>query len=253
MSSQPTLVEMLEAGVHFGHQTSRWHPKMEPYIFGERGGIHIIDLEKTQVLLPEALEFMKGVVARGGKVLFIGTKSQAKGIVKKYAEACQQPYVINRWLGGTLTNFPQIKNSIRRLKTLKEQREKGELRKYTKKEQLLLDREIEDLEETVGGIQDLTSVPEAVFVVDIRTEKTAVEEATRTGCKVVAMCDTNVNPKNVDFVIPSNDDAVKAIEMIVHLVSDTLQEGMKIAGAAAVKKEASNEKKPAAAKVAAAK
>lgn len=236
MSKQPELVEMLEAGVHYGHRTSRWHPKMEPYIFGERNGIHILDLEKTQELLPEALEFLKGVVSRGGKIMFVGTKTQAKDIVKKYAEECGQPYVINRWLGGTLTNFAQIKNSLKRLKTLKEQSEKGELRKYTKKEQLLLSREIEDLEETVGGIQNITGLPEAMFVVDVRKEKTAVEEATRTGVKVVAMCDTNVNPSNVNYVIPANDDAVKSIEYIVAMVANVVKEGSKAAGAAAAKK-----------------
>ncbi len=242
MPKQPTLVEMLESGVHFGHQTSRWHPKMEPYIFGARGGIHIINLEKTQEMLPVALDFVKGVASRGGKILFVGTKSQAKDIIKKYAEECGQPYVINRWLGGTLTNFNQVKKSIKRLKTLKEQRDKGELRKYTKKEQLLLDREIEDLEETVGGIQDLTEIPEAIFVVDIRAEKTAVEEAHRTGCKVVAMVDTNVNPDNVDYLIPANDDAVKSIELITRLIAEAVKEGAKSAGSAGTKAKAENKK-----------
>jgi len=237
MSKLPSLVEMLEAGMHFGHQTSRWHPKMQEYIFGERGGIHIINLEKTQELLPDSLEFLKGVAARGGNVLFVGTKKQARDMIKKYAEDCGMPYVINRWLGGTITNFSQVKHSLKRLKNLKEQRDKGELRKYTKKEQLLLNREIEDLERKVGGIQDMTKIPDAIFVMDIRTEKTAVEEASREGVKVVAVCDTNVNPDRIDYIIPANDDAVRSIELIMQMASEAIKEGKKAVGASAPKKK----------------
>ncbi len=236
----PSLVDMLQAGVHFGHQTSRWHPKMADYIFGSRGGIHIVDLEKTQTMLPQALEYVKSVVARGGNVMFVGTKRQAQPIVRKYAEQCGMPHVTGRWLGGTLTNFVQLKITLKRLRTLKDQREKGELKKYTKKEQIILDREILEKEEKVGGIQLLEKPPEAIFVVDIRTEKTAVDEANTTGTKVVAMCDTNVNPGGVDYVIPSNDDAVKAIELITRLVAEAVQEGkaeaVKIAAAVAAQK-----------------
>ena len=225
MGKMPSLVEMLQAGVHFGHQTSRWHPKMKPYIFGSRGSIHIVDLEKTQKMLPEALEYVKAIAARGGNVLFVGTKRQAQPIVRKYAEQCGMPFVTERWLGGTLTNFPQIKVTLKRLRSLKDQREKGELKKYTKKEQIVLGREIEEMEHKVGGIQMLEKPPEAIFVVDIRTEKTAVMEANTTGTKVVAMCDTNVNPSGVHMVIPTNDDAVKAIEMITRLVAEAVTEG----------------------------
>ncbi|NBS41552.1 30S ribosomal protein S2 [bacterium] len=225
MAKLPTLEEMLKAGVHFGHRTSRWHPKMEKFIFGSRGGIHIVDLEKSLAVMPEALAFVKSVAAKGGNVLFVGTKRQAQPIVRKYAEACGMPFVTERWLGGTLTNFAQIKHTLKRLRTLKDQREKGELKKYTKKEQIILDREIVEMEHKVGGIQMLEKPPEAIFVVDIRTEKTAVDEANSTGTKVVAMCDTNVNPAGVHYVIPANDDAVKSIELITRLVSEAVKEG----------------------------
>lgn len=225
MPKLPSLEEMLQAGVHFGHQTSRWHPKMQNFIFGSRGGIHIVDLERTQQMLPDALAFVKSVAARGGNVLFVGTKRQAQPIVRTYAEQCGMPFVTERWLGGTLTNFAQIKNTLKRLRMLKDQREKGELKKYTKKEQIILDREIGEMEHKVGGIQMLEKPPEAIFVVDIRTEKTAVEEANVTGTKVVAMCDTNVNPSGVHYVIPANDDAVKSIELITRLVAEAVAEG----------------------------
>jgi small subunit ribosomal protein S2 len=234
----PSIVEMLQAGVHFGHQTSRWHPKMKDFIFGSRGGIHIVDLEKTQSMLPDALAFVRSVAARGGTVLFVGTKRQAQPIVEKYAKECGMPHVTRRWLGGTLTNFSQLKNTLRRLRTLKDQREKGELKKYTKKEQIILDREIDEMEQKVGGIQMLEKPPEAIFVVDIRTEKTAVDEANVTGTKVVAVCDTNVNPTGVDHVIPANDDAVKSIELMARLVSEAVQEGAVEARRAALQKQA---------------
>ncbi len=238
MAKLPSLVEMLQAGVHFGHQTSRWHPKMKSFIFGSRGGIHIVDLEKTQEMLPDALAFVRSVAARGGNVLFVGTKRQAQPIVEKYAKLCGMPYVTQRWLGGTLTNFAQLKHTLKRLRTLKDQREKGELKKYTKKEQIILDREIGEMEHKVGGIQMLEKPPEAIFVVDIRTEKTAVDEANSTGTKVVAICDTNVNPSGVHYVIPANDDAVKSIELITRLVCEAVQEGAVEAKRAALQKQA---------------
>lgn len=225
MSKLPTLIEMLQAGMHFGHSANRWHPKMKSFIFGERNGIHILDLEKTQKLLEEALALIKEIASRGGIILFVGTKLQAKSIIEKYASACDMPYVTERWLGGTLTNFSQLKETLKRLKMLKDQREKGELKKYTKKEQLLLGREIEEMEEKIGGIQYLTRVPEAIFVVDIRNEKTAVKEAQVTHTKVIAMCDSNVNPDGVDAIIPSNDDAVKSIELICKLVCEAVKDG----------------------------
>ncbi len=225
MPKLPSLVEMLASGMHFGHQTSRWHPKMKPFIFGAKMGVHIMDLEKTQEMLQDALTTISGIVARGGIILLVGTKPQAKGPIRKYAEACDMPYVVNRWLGGTITNFGQIKQTLKRLKTLKDQREKGELKKYTKMEQLMLNREIEDMEVKFGGIQHLTRTPDALFVIDIRTEKTAVQEAFTNSIPVIALCDSNVNPEGIAKVIPGNDDAVKSIEMLCKLVCDAIKEG----------------------------
>lgn len=236
-----SLVEMLKAGMHFGHSTSRWHPKMGPYIFGARSGVHIIDLEKTQALLDRALEQVKTVAARGGVVLFVGTKSQVKPIVKKYAEACGMPYVTERWLGGTLTNYHQIKESIKRFKMLKDQREKGELKKYTKKEQLMIQWEIEDMEVRLGGIENMTKTPDALFIVDVRTERTAVKEAQVLGIQVIAVCDTNVNPDGVRYMIPANDDSVKTIELLCKTVSDSIKEGK--ANAATVAARSASEKR----------
>ena len=225
MLKLPSLTEMLEAGMHLGHKTSRWHPKMDPFIFGVRSGVHIINLEKTTGLLQDALNTITEITSRGGVVLFVGTKIQAKDIVKKYAEESGMPYVTERWLGGTLTNFKQIKDSIKRLKSLKDKRDKGELKKYTKKEQLLMSREIDELEIKVGGIQDMTRVPEAMFVIDVKNEKTAILEAKVTGTQVVAVCDTNINPIKIDKVIPANDDAVKSIEILSKLVCDAIKVG----------------------------
>ncbi|MFC1787641.1 30S ribosomal protein S2 [Patescibacteria group bacterium] len=226
MPNLPSLVEMLQSGVHFGHKTSRWHPKMQEYIFGSRSGIHIVDLETTQKHLEKALEYVKGIAARGGKVLFVGTKPQAKELVAMYATECNMPYVNERWLGGTLTNFGQIKKTLKELRQLKEQRDKGELRKYTKKEQLLISRQIEEMERKFGGIQTVEKVPEAIFVIDIKTEKTAVDEAATIGTKVIALCDTNVNPAKVDYVIPGNDDAIKSIDLFSRLVKEAIKEGL---------------------------
>ncbi len=224
MTTIPSLVELLKAGAHFGHQTSHWHPKMKPFIFGVRSGVHIINLEETQKALERALGFLKSIAARGGSVLFVGTKRQAQEIVKKYALECGMPYVNERWLGGTLTNFGQIKTSIKELKTLKDQRDKGELRKYTKREQLMIQRKIAEMEHKLGGIASLERAPDALFIFDVRNEKTALEEAKSMGIKVVAVCDTNVNPE-ADYIIPGNDDAVKAIELFARLAAEAVKEG----------------------------
>lgn len=225
---------MLKAGMHFGHQTSHWYPKMKPFIFGAKQGIHIINLEETQKCLHDALETMKGIVERGGVILFVGTKPQAKDPIKRYAEACGMPYVINRWLGGMLTNFVQIKQTLKRMKTLKEQRDKGELRKYTKREQLMIGREIQEMEDKFGGVENLLRTPDAIFVIDIRTEKTAVNEAVCTKIPIIAMCDSNVNPENITKIIPGNDDSTKSIELICKTVCDTVKEGRANAAKAAV-------------------
>ena len=221
----PSLTQMLEAGLHYGHRTSHWHPKMAPFIFGERQDIHLINLELTQSQLSRALEMVKGVVSRGGTVLFVGTKRQVQQSVREAAESCGMPYVTERWLGGTLTNFTQIRQTIRRMKTLKEQKEKGQLQKYTKKEQLLLQREVEDMEEKIGGVQMMERVPEIVFVVDVRFEKTAVTEAKSVGSQVVALCDTNSNPRDIEYIIPGNDDATKAVKLISDLVAAAVNAG----------------------------
>jgi len=225
MTKIPTLVEMLQAGVHFGHQTSKWHPKMEKYLFGDRQGIHIINLEETQKALEAALSFVKSVAQRGGIVLFVGTKKQAVEIVKDAALACGMPYVNKRWLGGTLTNFSVIAQQLRKFKDLKRRQEKGELGKYTKLEQMRFAEEIKKLEQDIGGIQELVRIPEAIFILDIRKDKTAFEEAKRRGVKIVALCDSNVNPSDVDYPIPANDDAVKSIELFANLVATACKEG----------------------------
>lgn len=216
---------MLQSGVHFGHQTSKWHPKMKKYIFGSRQGIHIINLEETQKALEVAMDFAKKTAARGGTILFVGTKKQAASIIEEAAKACNMPYVTKRWLGGTLTNFASVAQQIRKLKDMKRKQEKGELAKYTKLEQLRMSEQIELLETKVGGIQELTRIPDVILIFDIRKDKTALEEALRRGVKVIAVCDTNVNPLNVDYPVPANDDAVKSIQLIANMFSDAISEG----------------------------
>lgn len=225
MAKTPSLEELLKAGAHFGHQTSKWHPKMKKYLFGERNGIHIINLEKTQTLMEEAAAFIKKTAARGGVVLFVGTKKQASSLVEKAAKEAGMPYVHNRWLGGTLTNFASIANTVRRFKDLKRRQEKGELGKYTKFEQLKMSEEIKAMDESIGGIQDMNRIPDAIVIFDIRKDKTALTEAVKRGVKVVAVCDSNVNPGNVDYMVPANDDALHAIKVIAQYLGDAAKEG----------------------------
>jgi small subunit ribosomal protein S2 len=225
MAKTPSLTDLLQAGVHFGHQTSRWHPRMKKYLFGARRGIHIINLEETQKALENAAAFAKKISNRGGVILFVGTKKQAASIVEKAAKACNMPYVSNRWLGGTLTNFSSISQQIRKFKDMKRRQEKGEFSKYTKFEQMKFAEEIKLLDQKVGGIQELTRIPDAVFILDIRKDKTALEEAQKRGIKIMAVCDSNVDPTDADVCIPANDDAVKAIEVIATYVSDAVKEG----------------------------
>lgn len=225
MPKIPSLEEMLAAGVHFGHRASRWHPKMKSHIFGVRGGVHVLNLEDTVKMLPVALDYVSGVAARGGVVLFVGTKPQASGIVKRAAESCGMPYVQNRWLGGTLTNFSEIKRLIRKFVDLKDKMAKGELKKYTKQEQLWFQRDIEEMDRKVGGIQTINTPPEAIFIVDLKHEKTAFEEAKQRGIQVIALVDTNVNPTEVQYPIPANDDGVKSIEMLTNLIAAAVMEG----------------------------
>ncbi len=217
-----SLQQLLEAGAHFGHQARRWNPAMQKYIFDRRDGVHIFDLEKTKAGLDAACAFVKQTTLSGGKVLFVATKRQAAGFMKEAAIKTGQPYVTLRWLGGTLTNFEQISKRINRMKTLKAQRESGELKKYTKYEQLQFDREILKLERFLGGISDMVKLQDAVFVMDTHTEEVAVLEAKRMKIPVVGVVDTNGEPSLVDYVIPANDDAVKSIELIVNAISGSI-------------------------------
>jgi small subunit ribosomal protein S2 len=225
----PTLEEMLQAGVHFGHQVSRWHPKMKQFIFTERNGVHIIDLEKTQQQLEKVLPAVEQMTKEGKKILFVSTKPQAKEIVKQAAIDAGQPYLVDRWVGGLLTNFPEIKKIIKKYISLKEQKESGELERYTKKEQLDIEREMEKMEAMIGGLLDLNGLPDAIFLPAFQREKTAFTEANKMEVPIVAICDTNANPVKADYVVPANDDAVNAIRMMVQLVSDAAKRGVDVA------------------------
>lgn len=227
MVTIPTLEDMLKAGVHFGHKVSNWHPHMEPYIFAERSGIHVINLELTRKKLEEACEAARQMAAEGKTIVFVGTKKQAHDIVRQYAEQCGMPYVNERWIGGLVTNFGEIHKLIKKYLTLKEQKAKGELEKYTKKEQLEFEREIERLDKMVGGIYALERLPDALFVLDMRGEKTALTEAARKNVTVFGLCDTNANPARATYVIPANDDAVNSLTMVASLMAEAIAEGRK--------------------------
>ncbi|MEM1349342.1 MAG: 30S ribosomal protein S2 [Myxococcota bacterium] len=228
--AQVTMRDLLEAGVHFGHQTNRWDPKMRPYIYGARNGIHIVDLSQTVRLFAQAYQFIAQTVSRGGSVLFVGTKKQAQDTVREQADRANQFYIVNRWLGGTLTNYQTIKHSIDKLKELDKMSRDGSFAKYTKKEVLMFERERERLENNVGGIQNMGGPPKALFVFDPRKEEIAVREANRLNIPVVAVCDTNCDPTNIDYVIPGNDDAIRAIRLFSTAIADACLEGAKMAG-----------------------
>lgn len=219
-----SLKELLEAGCHFGHQTVRWHPKMKPYIFAARDGIHIFDLVKTREGLLDAADFVAKTIKEGKKILFVGTKRQAKDAVLTLAKKLDQPYVNQRWLGGTLTNWDQIKKRIDKLSEMKKAREEGEYKKFTKRERLLLDREIAHLEKFFGGIASLENLPEAIFILDTKREKAAVAEAAQKGIPIVAICDTNSDPTKIDYVIPANDDAEGSIKLILKKIEEAVLE-----------------------------
>ncbi|MCB2185938.1 MAG: 30S ribosomal protein S2 [Deltaproteobacteria bacterium] len=221
-----TMRKLLEAGVHFGHQTGRWNPKMRPYIFGARNGIHIIDLQKTQKLFNEAYAFMVKAVARGGDVLFVGTKRQAADIIAEEANRCGMYFVNHRWLGGMLTNFQTIKKSIERYKWLEGMIKDGSIENYPKKEAIGMRRELEKLDLNLGGIKDLNRLPAAMFVVDIKKERIAVAEAKRLGIPSLAIVDSNCDPEGIDMVIPGNDDAIRAIRLITGAMADAVNEGL---------------------------
>lgn len=226
--AQVTMKEMLDAGVHFGHQTQRWNPKMKPYVYTSRGGIHIIDLQKTVVKANNAAEFIKDIAAQGGRMIFVGTKKQAIEPVQEAAKKCGQHFVTKRWLGGMLTNFQTIKSSIDRLRKIEQMKEKGEFNFLTKKERAHMEKEALRLTEYLEGIKDMKEAPSVMFVVDLPKEHIAVAEAKRLGIPVVAIADSNSNPEIIEHPIPGNDDAIRSIKLFVNLAADSYIEGAKI-------------------------
>lgn len=222
--------ELLEAGVHFGHQTGRWNPKMRPYIYGARNGVHIVDLSKTVRLFEKASDFVSSTVGNGGHVLFVGTKKQAQQIIRDEAGRAKQYHITNRWLGGTLTNWKTMKTIIERLKELDRMATDGSFDKFTKKEALLLARERDKLERNIGGVKDMPGLPRALFIVDPRKESIAVQEANRLGIPIVAITDTNCDPDGIDFVIPANDDAIRSIKLFAAALADSCIEGGRRSG-----------------------
>jgi len=230
--------QLLEAGVHFGHQTRRWDPKMRPYIFSERNGIHIIDLRQTLEAAEKAHNLARDTVAKGGTVLFVGTKKQAQGVVQESADKAGMPYVNHRWLGGMLTNFQTIHKRILYMRELERMDESGEMESLPKKERLRLRRELVKLQTVLGGVRDLHKAPNVVFIVDVKTEAIAVKEASRIGAVVVALVDTNCNPDFIDLVIPGNDDAIRSAQLMANTIAEGCLEGAELARARAKDKDA---------------
>lgn len=226
--AQVTMKAMLDAGVHFGHQTQRWNPKMKPYVFTSRGGIHIIDLHKSVDRAKKAADFVKSVAANGGRMIFVGTKKQAVEPIQEAAKKCGQFYVTKRWLGGMMTNFSTIKASIDRLRKIDQMREKGELDFFSKKERARIEKESQRLVEYLEGIREMKDAPSAMFVVDLNKEHIAVAEARRLGIPVVGIADTNVDPEAIDFPIPGNDDAIRSIKLFANLVAESYMEGAQL-------------------------
>ncbi len=219
-----SMKALLETGVHFGHRTRKWNPRMKPYIFTERNGIHIIDLQQTVASLEHAYNLVRETVAKGGVVLFVGTKRQAQESIQKEAERCGMPYINQRWLGGTLTNWKTIKDRIGELKSLETRRDAGEFERLTKKEGLILSREIAKLQDRLGGIRDMSKLPDLIYIVDVRREDTAIHEANILSIPVIALVDTNCDPSGVDYVIPANDDAIRAIKLMTARIADAVIE-----------------------------
>ena len=238
-----SMRQMLEAGVHFGHQTRYWNPKMAPYIFGSRNNIHIVNLEKTLPLFNEAMNYLGSLAARRGKILMVGTKRNASEHIKREAERCNMPYVNFRWLGGMLTNYKTIKLSIKRLKELETMEQDGGFDRFNKKEQLSLRREREKLDRSLGGIKDMEGLPDALFIIDIGHEKIAVSEARKLGIPVVGVVDTNHNPDNIDYIIPGNDDSMRSIQLYCQSVSEAILSGQASMGQ--VTEQSKAEAKPA--------
>jgi small subunit ribosomal protein S2 len=229
MASVINMKELLEAGVHFGHQTRRWNPKMKPYIFGARNGIHIIDLQKTVRLFKATYEFIVRTVSEGYPVLFVGTKKQGHESIVEESERCGMFSIVNRWLGGTLTNFQTIKKSIKRMKDIERMKEDGSINRYTKKEILKMEKELFKLERNLGGIKDMDELPGAIFVVDPKREKIAVKEGRKLGIPVIAIADSNCDPDEIDFILPGNDDAIRAIRLFCAKIADACIEGHNLA------------------------
>ena len=222
-----TLEQMLQAGVHFGHQTKYWNPKMDQYIFGIRDKIHIINLESTVEMIKPALKFIEGVAAKNNKILFVGTKRNATDIIKSEAERCSMPYVNERWLGGMLTNYKTIRSSITRLENLLRQKEDGTFSKITKKEGLKIQRDIDRLQKSIGGITEMGGLPDALFIIDVNRESIAVSEASKMGIPIVGIVDSNSNPEGIDYVIPGNDDSIRSISLFSEAVADACILGSK--------------------------
>lgn len=223
--SKVTMRQMLEAGVHFGHQTRYWHPLMAPYIFGERNKIHIINLEHTLPLFNDAMNFMSSKAAKGGKILLVGTKRAAQKAVREAATRAGMPYVDHRWLGGMLTNFKTIKQSVKRLKDLEAMQADGSFERFSKKEALGLTREMEKLDRSLGGIKNMESLPDVMFVIDVGYEKNAISEAKKLGIPVIGVVDTNNSPAGIDYVIPGNDDAIRSIQLYTNGLADAVLDG----------------------------
>ncbi|MAI75376.1 MAG: 30S ribosomal protein S2 [SAR116 cluster bacterium] len=221
-----TMRQLLEAGVHFGHHTRRWNPKMAPYIFGKRNNIHIVNLEKTVPMLYEALDAIQSIAKNGGKFLFVGTKRSASDLIAQAATNCGQYYVNHRWLGGMLTNWETVSNSIKKLKSLEERIETGEVNSLTKKERLQIERQKEKLDLNLGGIKNMNGIPDAMFIIDTNKESIAILEANNLNIPVIAICDTNSNPSGVDYPIPGNDDALRAISLYCDLVAASILKGL---------------------------
>jgi small subunit ribosomal protein S2 len=223
--SEITMKQMLEAGLHFGHQTRRWNPKMKPYIFAPRNGIYIINLDKSIRLFRKAYEYILNETSKGGYVLFVGTKRQAQAIIKEEAERCGMYFINHRWLGGTLTNFQTIKKGVDRLKSIEAMQEDGSINKFPKKEVLLMEKERGKLQRNIGGIKNMRSLPAAVFVIDPNKEQIAVKEANKLNIPVIALADTNCSPDGISYIIPGNDDAIRAIKLITAALADAVMDG----------------------------
>ncbi|MFQ5952341.1 MAG: 30S ribosomal protein S2 [Candidatus Omnitrophota bacterium] len=238
--------ELLENGVHFGHQTNKWNPKMEKYIFGEKSGIYIIDLEKTEKALTGAIDFLYELTSSGKKVIFVGTKKQAKQIIKEQAERCEMYYVDERWLGGTLTNFETIRKSVDRLNHLEQIKQTEEYKLFTKKEKAHLEKEEQKLVRNLGGIRDMTEIPDSLIIVDAEAEDIAVREAYKMGIPIIALIDTNCDPEKIDYPIPGNDDAIRSIQYVVTMLADAVDKGrLEYAGGKKAEEEAKKEEAPA--------